>query len=84
MTPFETQCEILSDMWLNYRTDEAVSEMFEYFDLGFPLAYAYNESLIKLEPSAKVLIEDTFSAVVVAFGHEDDTGFETLSDLGDI
>ena len=84
MTPFDTQCDILAEVWLNYRDEESLETMFEYFDLGFPLAYAYTEGIIKLEPSAHVLVQDCWKAIHQALGHAEDTGFESLSDLGDI
>lgn len=81
VTPFDKQCEILTDLWLNYRTDEDVIPLFEYFDMGFPLAYAYHEGLIKLEPIGNVMISDAWSGVLEAFGHSEDTGFDSLSDI---
>jgi len=84
MTPFDTQCEILSDLWLNYRTEESVEPLFEYFDIGFPLAFAYNQGIIKLEPVAKSMIETTWAGVIDSFGHDEDPGFESLGELAEI
>jgi len=83
-TPFDTQCEILTELWLNYRNEESVETLFEYFDMGFPLAYAYHEGLIKLEPVGKVMITQCWEGVLEAFGIEEDTSFEALEDLGEI
>ncbi len=80
-TPFDTQCEIITELWLNYRNEPDVVPLIEYFDMGFPLAYAYHEGLIKLESIGEVMIAQCWEGVLEAFGHEQDTGFETLSDL---
>lgn len=80
-TPFDTQCEILTEMWLNYRDEESVAELFEFFDIGFPLAFAHNQGLVKLEPVGKEMVSNCWAGVIESFGHEQDTGFETLSDL---
>ena len=82
-TPFDTQCEILTELWLNYRDEEPVMPLFEYFDIGFPMAFAYNQGLIKLEPIAKEMVSNCWLGVIESFGHGQDTGFETLSDLTD-
>jgi len=81
MTPFDTQCEILADLWLNYRNDESVEPLFEYFDMGFPLAFGYNQGIIKLEPVAKSFVEMAWHGVLEAFGHEEDTGFESVVEV---
>ena len=80
-TPFDTQCEILTEMWLNYRDEESVVELFDFFDMGFPMAFAHHEGLAKLEPVGKEMVIQCWAGVLEAFGHEQDTGFETLSDL---
>lgn len=81
MTPFDTQCEILSDLWLNYRDEEDVIPLFEYFDMGFPMAFAHNQGLVKLEPVAITMISECWTGVLEAFGNEEDTGFTDLSEL---
>jgi hypothetical protein len=84
MTPFDTQCEILADLWLNYRHEESVLDLFEYFDLGFPLAFAHNQGMVKLEPVAKTMVETAWAGVLEAFGHEEDTGFADLSEIAEM
>jgi hypothetical protein len=84
MTPFDTQCEILSDLWLNYRTEESVEPLFEYFDIGFPLAYAHSQGVAKLEPVGKHMVENTWEGVLQAFGIEEDTGFSDLGEMAEM
>ena len=84
MTPFDTQCEILSDLWLNYRDEDSVVPLFEYFDMGFPLAYAHNQGIVKLEPVGKSMVEKAWEGMLEAFGHEQDTGFADLGEVGEM
>lgn len=81
MTPFDTQAEILSDLWLNYRDEESVEPLFEYFDMGFPMAFAHNQGIAKLEPIGMAMVSDCWTGVLEAFGHEEDTGFEDLAQV---
>ncbi len=84
MTPFDTQCEILSDLWLNYRDEESVVPLFEYFDIGFPMAFAHNQGLVKLEPVAMEMITQCWLGVLESFGHEQDTGFSDLGEMAEM
>lgn len=79
-TEFITKAEILSDLWMNYRDDEAFTDFIEYNDLGLPLAYALTSSMITLKPVAEELINETFDLLIEALGVED-TGFESLDEL---
>ena len=81
MTPFDKQCEILTDLWLNFRYDENVVDLFEFYDIGFPLAFSHHEGLATLNDSGKALISDCWSGVLEAFSHYDDTGFDSLADI---
>ncbi len=81
MTPLETQCKIITEMWLNHRNDDDIIPLIQYFDMGFPLAYAFHEGLIKLEPIGEVMISECWEGVLEAFGIDKDTGFETFKDI---
>jgi len=81
MTPFDTQCEILTELWLNYRDYEEVMPLFEFYDIGFPMAFAHHENFVTLKPVGESVVTQCWAGVLEAFGHEEDTGFETLADL---
>ena len=81
MTPFDKQCEILAKLWLDYRDEEDVQSLFEYFDMGFPLAYAYHEGLIKLEPIGQTMIAQAWEGVLESFSIDEDLGFDSLQDI---
>ena len=82
LTPFSSQCEILADLWLNYRTDETFSDFIEYNDIGLPLAYAVTNGIAEVNEVGKSLIGETFDLLLEGLGTSD-TGFDNLDDLLD-
>lgn len=79
-TPFLTKCEILADLWLNYKQDPEFADFIEYADLGLPLAYAISNGIIETAPLAENFIVETFDLLLGALEIED-TGFEVLADI---
>jgi hypothetical protein len=79
-TPYLTKCEILSELWLNYRNDEEFVDFIEYADLGLPLAYAISNGIVESSPIAENFINETFELLLGAMDLTD-TGFETLNDI---
>lgn len=79
-TEFDTKAEILSDLWLNYRSEETFADFVEYNDLGLPLAYAVSFELATLKEEGKDMIEETFDLLLAALD-TDDIGFASLVDL---
>ena len=84
LTHFSSKCEILADLWMNYRTDEEFEDFVEYNDLGLPLAYAVSNQIAEVTNTGKALIEETFDLLLGGLGISEDTGFETLDDIFDI
>jgi hypothetical protein len=83
-TPFSKKCEILGDLWTEYRDDEEFKDFFEYNDLGVPMAYAVVSKLIeKLTPDGQRYIEESFRILLSGLAVED-TGFDSLEDLLEI
>jgi hypothetical protein len=79
-TNFLNKTSILSELWMNYRDDEALQDFVEYNDLGLPLAYfLYNELVLPTKQS-EIYIEETFSLLVAALDVED-IGFESLDEM---
>lgn len=81
MTPFDTQAQILADLWMDYRNDEEFSDFLEYNDLGLPLAYAIANGIVSSTAISKQYIEETFSLLLAGLKIEEDTGFDTLEDV---
>lgn len=83
MTEFVNKCEILSDLWLNYRDDENFEDFFEYNDLGLPLAYMIANQIVDSSPRAVQMIDETFSLLLEVLELEDDE-FESLDEMLDM
>jgi hypothetical protein len=79
-TPFLTKCEILSDLWLNYKADAEFKDFIEYNDLGLPLAYAIAEGIVEATPIATRFVEETFELLLAGLAIEDE-GFENLDEM---
>lgn len=84
MTELEVECQILSELWMNYRDVEAFQEFVEYNDIGLPLAHYVADGLIRksaLEAVAITYISDTYNLLFEMLGvpvtHEY-TSFEDL------
>ena len=79
-TPFLTKCEILSDLWLNYKADDEFKDFIVYNDLGLPLAYSIAEGIVEATPIATNFINETFELLVAGLAIEDE-GFENLDEM---
>jgi len=80
-TKFKYKCNILADIWLNYRNDEELDDFIEYNDLGLPLAYAIAEGIVESTPLAKTFVEETFDLLLSGLDMEEDTGFKNLDEI---
>lgn len=79
-TQFSNKCDILAEIWMNYRGDENFEDFIEYNDLGLPLAYAIANNVIKSTEMSQKLIDETFDLLLAGL-ETDDTGFETLEEV---
>lgn len=79
-TPYSNQCEILADLWIQYKHEPDFEDFIEYNDLGLPLAYCIANGLVESTPEVERMVEETWNLLVTGLGTED-TGFESLSDL---
>ena len=79
-TPFSDRCNILADLWMNYRQDDQFADFVEYNDLGLPLAYLLAESVVKPTEIAETFVNETFELLLSGLNIED-TGFDILDDL---
>ena len=82
-TKFKKKCEILADVWINYRDDTEFTDFIEYNDLGLPLAYALDAGIVEKTGKAKGFIDETFELLLAGFGVDEDTGFDSLEDIMD-
>jgi len=79
-TTFENKCTILSDLWMQYRFEKQFEDFVQYNDIGLPLAFLIDEELVKPNPTAKAMIEETFELLLTALKIED-AGFDSLDEL---
>jgi hypothetical protein len=79
-TSFNNKCSILAELWLSYRGDSEFEDFTSYNDLGLPLGFLVSEGLVKPNPLAKSMVEETFDLLLAAMDRED-TGFESLDDV---
>lgn len=82
-TPFSNRCQILADLWMNFRDDEEFEDFVEYNDLGLPLAYAFSAGLVtKLAVTGEQLINESFDLLLEGLAVED-RGYQDINDLLD-
>ena len=81
LTPFDTRCEILSDLWMTYRFSSRFEDFVSYNDIGLPLAFLLSEGLVKPGNSlAKPMVDETFDIFLSSLKLED-TGYDSLDDI---
>lgn len=79
-TDFQTRCNILADLWANYKDSEAMEDFMEFNDLGLPLAYMVSEDLAKATEGGMRFIDETFDMLLESVDIEDE-GFLTLDEI---
>lgn len=82
MTPttFESKCNILAELWMNYRNDDNFTDFISYNDIGLPIAYVLSNGILKSTPKAEQFVSETFELLLGSLEIQD-TGFETLDDM---
>jgi hypothetical protein len=78
---FSRKCEILADIWLNYRDDEALKDFIEYNDIGIPLAYIISEGLATPVELSEKYVEETYSLLLESLGLEDSEDWDSLDGM---
>jgi hypothetical protein len=79
-TSFDKKCEILGDLWMQYRFEPQFIDFVSYNDVGLPMAFMVSEDLVTPAPLAKSMIEETFELLLGSLKISDD-GFESLEDV---
>ena len=81
MNDFSSKCEILGELWIDYKGDETFVDFIEYNDLGLPLAYVVSAGLAKIEPQGELYINETWDLLLEALGLDSETNWESLEDM---
>ncbi len=79
-TTFENRCNILGELWMNYRNDQNFEDFISYNDLGLPLAYAVSGKMAKVTELGAKYINETFDLLLSSLEVEDND-FTTLDDV---
>ena len=79
-TTFQNKCDILSELWMNYRNDDNFEEFISYNDLGLPLAYALANGIATATEVSNKFINETFQLLLSSLEVEDN-GYVTLDDI---
>ena len=82
MTNSQTKIEILSEVWMKYRDEDAFAEFVDYNDIGLPLAYFIAAEIVNPTPRADLYISETFDMLLASLELED-KGFENLEQMLD-
>lgn len=80
-TTFINKCNILSELWLNFRDEANFEDFVNYNDLGLPLAYAISAGIVSETNEAKKFVEEAFDILLATMQIEEDTGYETLDEI---
>jgi hypothetical protein len=80
-TDYSNRCDILAELWVDYKGDDKFQDFFEYNDIGLPLAYAISTTIVPSSDSAESFINETFELFLEVLGIDSDTGFESLADI---
>jgi hypothetical protein len=82
-TPFSDVVNILAELWMDYREEESAKDLFQYGDLGFPLAYAIAEGIVESSPLAEQYIKEIWELLLSMLDIEDNGEFLLLGELLD-
>lgn len=82
MTPFSSKCDILAELWIDYRKDEAFEKFVEFNDFGLPAAFLISAQIVQSTPRAEEFINETFAVLLQSLGIED-SGWTTLEEMLD-
>lgn len=62
-----TKCNILADLWENYRSEDTFKDFIQYNDLGLPMAYMLREGLVEeITEAGQLYVNETFTLFITA------------------
>jgi hypothetical protein len=83
MTDFSNVCDILGELYANYKEDNDFKDFIDFNDLGLPLAYLTKENLAVPSDDGARYIMETWEIFLKGLRLED-TGFTDLDSVLDI
>ena len=79
-TDFSDKCNILSDLWLNYKDEPEFADFIEYNDVGLSLAFCITHEIVASTDTAAGYINESFDLPLESLGAQD-TGYTSLDEL---
>lgn len=83
LTTFESMCSILSELWMDYKTDKFFKDFIEYNDIGLPIAFLIENELVEPTELAKRYVYETWDIFLAALEVSEDVGWTSLEELFD-
>jgi hypothetical protein len=81
VTTYKNKCDILGQLWQDYRDETDFEDFVQYNDLGLPLAYLISQEIVKSSPQAEIYVNETFELFLMALEADMDEDYESLEDL---
>ena len=81
MMGFDDKCEILAELWLDFRDDEELENFVAYNILGLSLAYLIHTEQVIPTEVCEPHVEETYNMLVKSFGLDLDQDFFTLHQM---
>jgi hypothetical protein len=78
---FNGKCNVLAELWLDYRDDEEFKDFVEYNDIGLPLSYLIYSEIAKPTGIAEQYINETYELLTQAVGVSDTAPYNTLDEM---
>jgi hypothetical protein len=79
-TDFSSRCNILADLWLNYKDEPEFEDFIEYNDIGLSLAFCITHDIVAPTDTAAGYINESFDLLLEAIGTQD-MGYTNLDEL---
>lgn len=79
-TEFSKVCEILGELYINYKEDKDFKDFVDFNDIGLPLAYFASEGLCEIVEDATRYVTETWSLFLAGLKLEDE-GWDSLEEI---
>ena len=82
MTDFSSMCNILGELYFNYKDQGEMDDFIDFNDLGLPLAYLASENLCQVSDDGAKYIMETWALFLETLKLQD-TGWNSLDEMFD-
>jgi len=81
-TDFSNQVEILGQLHIQHRDDDAgLKDFMEFNDIGLPLAYLASEGLCDISDDGRKYVAETFDLLCVALELDLNRNYDSLAEM---